>query len=155
MKGHKTVGLALSVRAVIVAAAVAASPARAQNWTSSDRTAGFTVGGAYTGLFFRCGPDGKVVMIFSGFPGGLQDGGGYTVGVSVDGTVFLYEATARDGEAEGTSILVSRGSPAALSALIDALRKGRSAEISGPAGRYTIPLTDSGKALDNLRRTCG
>lgn len=155
MKGHKTVGLALSVRAVIVAAAVAASPARAQIWTASDGTAGFTVGGAYTGLFFRCGPDGKVAITFSGFPGGLQDGGGYTVGVSVDGTVFLYEATARDGEAEGTSILVSRGSPVGLSALIDALRKGRSAEISGPAGRYTVPLTDSGKALDNLRRTCG
>lgn len=155
MKGHKTAGLALSVCAVIVAAVVAALPARAQSWTASDGTAGFAVAGDYTGLSFRCRPDGEVAMIFSGFPGGLQNGDGYTVGVSVDGTAFLYEATARDGEAEGPSVLVSRGSPMGLAELIAALRKGRSAEISGPAGRYTIPLTGSGKALDNLLRTCG
>ena len=155
MKGHKTAGLAPSVCAVVVAAAVAALPARAQSWTGSDGTAGFAVAGDYTGLSFRCGSAGEIAMIFSGFPGGLQDGGGYTVGVSVDGTAFLYEATARAGKAQGTSVLVSRGSPVGLVELIAALRKGRSAEISGPAGRYTIPLTGSGKALDNLRRTCG
>lgn len=154
MTGHRTAGLVLSVCAGLVAAA-APLPARAQSWTGSDGTAGYAVGGVYTGLSFRCGSDGAVTMIISGFPGGLQDGAGYTVGVSVDGTAFLYEATARDGEAEGASILVSRGSPAGLSELIAALRKGRSVEISGPAGRYTIPLTGSGKALDKLRRTCG
>lgn len=155
VKGHKTAVLAILACAVVVTAAVAASPARAQSWTGSDGTAGFAIAGDYTGLSFRCGSDGEVAMIFSGFPGGLQDGGGYTVGVSVDGTAFLYEATARAGEADGTSILVSRGAPAGLAELIAALRKGRSAEISAPAGRYTIPLTGSGKALESLLRTCG
>lgn len=155
MKGHKTAGSALSLCTVIVVAAVASLPAGAQSWTGSDGTAGFAVAGDYTGLSFRCGPAGEVAMIFSGFLGGLQDGGGYTVGVSVDGTAFLYEATARAGEADGTSVLVSRGSPAGLAELIAALRKGRSVEISGPAGRYTLPLIGSGKALDKLRQTCG
>ncbi len=155
MTGYQTAGLALSVCAVIVAAAGAVLPAKAQSWTWSDETAGFADAGGYTGLSFRCGPDGEIAMIFSGFPGGLQDGGGYTVGVSVDGLAFLYEATARDDEAEGASILVSRGSLAGLAELIAALRKGRSAEISGPAGRYTIPLTGSGKALEALQRICG
>jgi len=155
VKGRETAGLAILACVVIAAAAVPALPARAQSWTGSDGTAGFAVAGDYTGLSFRCGPDGEVVMIFSGFPGGLQDGSGYTVGVSIDGTAFLYEATAREGEADGTSVLVSRGSPVGLAELIAALRKGRSAEISGPAGRYTIPLTGSGKALDNLQLTCG
>ncbi|HEY9056421.1 MAG TPA: hypothetical protein VIN77_04655 [Aurantimonas sp.] len=154
MKGRQAAGLALLVGAVILVAALAAFPARAQIWTASDGTAGYAVAGDYTGLSFRCGPDG-IAMIFSGFPGKLQDGGGYTVGVSVDGTAFLYEATARAGEADGTSILVSRGAPAGLAELIAALRKGRSVEISGPAGRYTVPLTGSGKALDKLRQTCG
>lgn len=154
MKGRETTGLAILACAVI-AAAVPALPVRAQSWTGSDGTAGFAVAGDYTGLSFRCGSAGEIAMIFSGFPGGLQDGGGYTVGVSVDGTAFLYEATARAGKTQGTSVLVSRGSPMGLAELIAALRKGRSAEISGPAGRYTIPLTGSGKALDNLRRTCG
>lgn len=144
-----------AIRAVIVAATLVASPVRAQSWMASDATAGFAVDGGYTGLSFRCGPAGDVAMIFSGFGGGLQNGEIYTVAVSVDGTAFLFDATARRGEGAEPSRLVQESSLASLSGLIEALRRGRTAEISGPAGHYTVPLTGSGKALAALRERCG
>lgn len=154
MKEHKRAGPHDGVRAVIMAVTLVASPVKAQSWATSDATAGFAVDGNYTGLSFRCGPAGGVAMIFSGFPGELQNGEIYTVAGSVDGTAFLFQATAREGEGAEPSRLVKESSLASLSGLIEALRKGRTVGISGPAGHYTVPLTGSGKALAVLRERC-
>jgi hypothetical protein len=144
----------------VAAALMSAVPASAQNWSASDRTAGLTVNGRFTGLALTCTTSGSVEIVFSGFPARLEAGSTYTVPLTVDGTAFLYEAQARDGgERDGGerdfSELVHVASMGELSGLLDALSSGRSAEISSPAGRYIVPLASSSRALETLRRRCG
>lgn len=130
------------------------APSQAQTWKGSARDAGLSVGGAYNGLAFRCLGNGRAAMIFSGFPGRLQLGETYTVGVSVDGVAELFRAEAAGG-ADGDFSLVGNGPLAAFAGVISRLREGRSAEISGPGGRYVLPLRGSGKALETFTGGCG
>jgi hypothetical protein len=139
----------------VAAALIVAVPASAQTWSASERTAGLTVDGAFTGLALTCTTSGSIEMVFSGFPARLEAGNTYTVPVTVDGTAFLYEAEARDGGERGFSTLVHFASMGELSGLLDALASGRSAEISSPAGRYVVPLAGSSRALETFRRRCG
>ena len=46
-------------------------------------------------------------------------------------------------------------SDAEAASLVDALRRGRTAEVATPAGRYELPLSGSAKALDTLAQSQG
>lgn len=140
---------------VLAALLPVASPAGAQTWTFAERTAGLTVNGSFTGLSFTCAGSDSVEVTFSGFPAHLEAGTTYTVPVSVEGTAFLLSATARDGGERAFSALVHVASTDALSGLLEALARGRTAEISSPAGPYVVPLAGSGRALEALRLECG
>ncbi len=130
------------------------SGAKAQNWKGSAADAGLSVGGAYNGLSFRCLGNGRVAMVVSGFPGQLQRGETYTIGVSVDGVAQLFRPKAV-GSVDGGFSLVDDGSLSVFADLISRLRQGKAAEISGPGGRYVVPLRGSGKALDIFAGGCG
>ena len=127
---------------------------KAQSWKGSAADAGLNVGGAYNGLSFRCLGSGRAAMIVSGFPGQLQLGETYTVAVSVDGVAQLFRAKAAGNPAVGFS-LVDDGSLSDFADLIARLRQGKTAEISGPGGRYLVPLRGSGKALETFAGGCG
>ncbi|MBC6715239.1 hypothetical protein H9Q09_03425 [Aurantimonas sp. DM33-3] len=142
--------LALSAGAALLLAAVA--PALGQSWRSDGAVAGFTAGAGFTGLTFRCAGAGRVTVRFSGFPGRLQAGQAHTVVATVDDTAFVLDTIARD--AGSGSILVAEGTLAARAGFIEALRKGRSVEVAGPAGRYGLPLTGSGDALAAFTTGC-
>ena len=116
--------------------------------------AGFSVGGAYSGLSFRCLGSGRAAIIASGFPGQLQPGETYTLAVSVDGVAQLFRAKAV-GDLEGGFNLVDDGSLSVFADLVSRLRQGKTAEISGPGGRYLVPLRGSGKALETFAAGCG
>ena len=128
-------------------------PLRAQSWKGSAGDAGFSVDGDYNGLSFRCLGDRRAAIVFSGFPGRLQLGETYTVGVSVDGMAQLFQAKAA-GRADGGFSLVDEGPFSAFADLIAQLRKGKSVEVSGPGGRYVVPLGGSGKALEIFATGC-
>ncbi len=130
-----------------------ALPSKAQSWKGSAREAGLSVGGVYNGLSFRCLGNGRAAMVFSGFPARLQLGETYTVGVSVDGVAQLFRAKAA-GNADGGFSLVDDGPFSVFADLISQLRKGTSVEISGPGGRYVVPLRGSGKALETFVGGC-
>ncbi|MEF2553612.1 hypothetical protein VQ042_20040 [Aurantimonas sp. A2-1-M11] len=131
----------------------AGAPALGQSWRSDGAVAGFAAGAGFTGLSFRCVAAGQLAISFSGFPGRLQAGQPHTVVATVDDTAFVLQTTARDG-GEG-SILVAESTLAGQAGFIEALRKGRSVEVAGPVGRYTLPLTGSGDALAALGQNCG
>ncbi|MDX1730043.1 MAG: hypothetical protein R3184_02785, partial [Aurantimonas coralicida] len=120
---------------------------------SDGAVAGFTAGAGFTGLTFRCATAGRVTVSFSGFPGRLQAGQAHTVVATVDDTAFVLEAIAHD--AGSGSILMAEGTLAARAGFIEALRKGRSVEVAGPVGRYSLPLTGSGDALAAFMQGCG
>ncbi|MEP0510806.1 MAG: hypothetical protein ABJD38_19005, partial [Aurantimonas coralicida] len=96
---------------------------------------------------------GRVTVRFSGFPGRLQAGQAHTVVATVDDTAFVLDTIARD--AGSGSILMAEGTLAARAGFIEALRKGRSVEVAGPVGRYSLPLTGSGDALAAFTQGCG
>ncbi len=141
---------ALWTGAALLLAAVV--PALGQSWRSDGAVAGFTAGAGFTGVTFRCAAAGRVTVSFSGFPGRLQAGQAHTVVATVDDTAFVLEAIARD--AGSGSILVVDGALAARAGFIEALRKGRSVEVAGPLGRYSLPLTGSGDALAAFTQGC-
>ena len=130
----------------------AAVPALGQSWRSDGAVAGFTAGAGFTGLTFRCASAGRVTVRFSGFPGRLQAGQAHTVVATVDDTAFVLDTIARD--AGSGSILMAEGTLAARAGFIEALRKGRSVEVAGPVGRYSLPLTGSGDALAAFTQGC-
>ncbi|UIJ71620.1 hypothetical protein [Aurantimonas sp. HBX-1] len=140
---------------VLAAALAAAPPASAQSWAVAGRTAGFKVGGSFTGLALTCVAPGRVELTFSGFPAHLPTGGDYTVPVSVDGTAFIFETEARDGSERDFSTLVHVAPASEMTALLDALAQGRAAEVASPAGRYVVPLAGSGRAVEAFRQLCG
>ena len=144
-------GVAIALAAILSVAA----PASDQTWTFSERTAGLTVNGAFTGLSLTCAGSDNVEVTFSGFPAHLEAGTTYTVPVSVEGTAFLLESQARDGGERAFSALVHVASASDLSGLLEALASGRTAEISSPAGPYVVPLAGSGRALETFRLRCG
>ena len=125
-------------------------PLRAQTWAGSASEAGLSVGGELTGVSFRCLGGGRTRLIFSGFSSRLQPGTTYTVALTIDGTAYLYATKADDS---GYALTVE-DTASAYASLIEALRKGRSAEVSAPAGRYQVPLRGSGDALARFSRQC-
>lgn len=121
------------------------------------RSAGYGANGAFEGLWFSCeaaGP-GVLRLIVAG-PGWRFDHAlDQTVVASVDGTAYLFSSMPEARPEGGGDRLVHAAPAAAFEPLIAALTKGRRVEISTPAGRYSLPLGGSGKALAALKAGCG
>ncbi|MER0239578.1 hypothetical protein [Fulvimarina sp. MAC8] len=126
--------------------------AGAQTWRNNGTTSGFYADGRPNGIFLRCsGP--SMTVNFTGYDALLPNGTSYRVGISIDGIARLFRT--RSYNVRGRSILVHQDSLANLRPLIDDLRKGKTAEITTPAGRYNVPLAGSGAALGALLERCG
>lgn len=132
----------------------AAEPGSTQEWISGEGTAGLSVNGSYAGISFQCVGDARARLVFSGFPGALQEGRTYTVVATVDGTSFMFNAAAEGGAPRFDSILVETRTLSELASFLDMLKKGAGAEVAGPAGRYTVPLRGSGAALEAFLADC-
>ena len=135
-------------------------PASAAGWRSDAsgagaRTAGYADGGGFETIWLSCAGSspGRLTLRFSGFAAGLPLDTAYTVVVSADGIAFLQETrpVPRTG---GGHDLARTAAFADVQPLIDALKKGKTVEVSAPAGRTTLPLTGSGKALTALEAGC-
>ena len=126
------------------------------NAAAGARSAGYGANGVFEGLWFSCeaaGP-GVLRLIVAG-PGWRFDHAlDQTVVASVDGTAYLF-STRPEARPEGGDRLVRAAPAAEFEPLIAALAKGRRVEISAPAGRYSLPLGGSGKALAALKAGCG
>lgn len=145
-----TAGIARSIGLALAVVLAYPAPLAAQSWTSSGSAAGLSVDGGYNGLSFACTGAGRAQVVFSGFGQRLQPNASYTVALSVDGVASLYQASANAG---GTALLVDQPIDS-LKPVIEQLRKGRAAEVSGPAGRYDVPLKGSGAALARFLDAC-
>ncbi|SMC59413.1 hypothetical protein SAMN06297251_104145 [Fulvimarina manganoxydans] len=139
--------LVLSICAVMIGA----TPGHAQVWRQNGTVAGLYVDGAPNGLFLRCA--GRSVTVnFSGFTARLPEKMTYRVGVSVDGLARILPTTSY--RLRGSSVLVHQSDIDTIRPLIEDLRRGKSVEVTTPAGRYDVPLKGSAAALDGLVRGC-
>lgn len=139
--------------------AALALPASAAGWRADQagaaRSAGYAAAGGFETLWLSCAglPPGRLAIRFSGFPAGLPLDSAYTVVVSADNLAFIQEVrpVARTGGGYDLGRTTSR---AELQPLIDSLKRGSKVEVSAPAGRRTLPLSGSGKALAALEAGC-
>lgn len=145
-----------TIAGTMAGAALLAAPlsAAAQQWRSEDGRAGFVADGRFDGLWLGCEGEG-VRLVFAAPGWDLDEGAGYTVVANVDGTAFVFSTLAEANRTSGEDELVRHASFAELAGFVAALKAGRSAEISGPTGRYTLPLAGSGRALAELENRCG
>lgn len=149
---HRPERAASRLSLAVVALVYSSVSSEAQTWRNNGTTSGFYAEGRPNGIFLRCaGP--SMTLNFTGYDAQLPNGTSYRVGVSVDGVARLFKA--RTYTVRGRSILVHEDSRANLASLIDDLRKGKTAEITTPAGRYNVPLAGSGAALGALLERCG
>jgi hypothetical protein len=136
-----------------------AGPAAADGWRADPatgaRTAGYAAGGGFSAIWLSCAglPPGRLSLRFSGFPAGLPLDAAYTVVVSANDIAFL-ETTRPVARTGGGHDLVRTASRGELQPMIEALKEGKAVEVSTPAGRVTLPLTGSGKALAALEAGC-
>ncbi|MBO0661558.1 hypothetical protein LQ948_03125 [Jiella sp. MQZ9-1] len=130
-----------------------AAPGAAASWRYAGGEAGLWVDGDFNGITLSC-RNGELAMSVFGFPERLEAGLGYTVVLDVDGTARRLRT--RPGTRRGApgSVLSVTLAGAEAKNIVDAIRRGRKAEISTPAGRYGLPLSGSAKALDRLIEAC-
>ena len=150
------IALCLLATAGLLAADAAHPAFAAEGWRAAGaRAAGYAAGGNFRAIWLSCEglPPGRLAIRFSGFPAGLPLDQAYTVVVSANDIAFLEETrpVARAGDGHD---LARTAAFAEFQPMIDALKKGSSVEISTPAGRVTLPLSGSGKALATLESGC-
>ncbi|TFF19907.1 hypothetical protein E3C22_19810 [Jiella endophytica] len=143
--------LILVIATLALAALMPVRPGLAAGWRFANGQAGLWADGAFNGLVVGCG-EGGVSFDFFGFPARLEAGTSYSVVVTVDGTARRLRAKADGGQGVGSTLSATLGGQEAAD-LIEALGRGRKAEVATPAGRYDLPLAGSSKALDALRRS--
>lgn len=132
----------------------AASPASAASWRFAGGEAGLWVDGEFNGLVVGCRGE-ALSLSFFGFAARLQPDTTYSVVVTVDDTARRYRAKPGQRPGARRQALVTAISGNAAADLVEALRKGRKAEVATPAGRYDLPLSGSAKALDALVAASG
>lgn len=138
----------------LLLATLPASPALAQQWRADGARAGFAKGGALAGLVFECRPGGRLRTIVAGNGASFPADRDLTVAFDVDGTAWLRPFRA-EPEGGGASRFVREEPLAEARDLLEALRRGSSLEIAGPAGRVALPLAGSGRAIGALLERCG
>ncbi|KQT43129.1 hypothetical protein ASG43_16625 [Aureimonas sp. Leaf454] len=126
---------------------------RGAGWRWSGGRAALAGASGETIAFTCAGAPATLRLILPGFDASLQGDLDYTVVVTVDGTAFRRTTRAVRG-AGGRRDLVETARPTELLPLVDALAAGSKAEIASPAGRETLTLRGSGKALQALKAAC-
>ncbi|ORE91428.1 hypothetical protein ATO4_18899 [Aurantimonas sp. 22II-16-19i] len=145
---------ALLAAGVSLGLAMAVVPVEAAGWRFVAGEAGLWVDGGLNGLAVGCGPQGLSLSVF-GFPARLETGTLHSVVVTIDGTARRFRARAGQRPGAPGSALTATLSGFEAESLVDALRRGRTAEVATPAGRYELPLSGSAKALDALGQSPG
>ncbi|MBO0904952.1 hypothetical protein [Jiella sonneratiae] len=145
---------AAAALAAICLAVAPASAASAAGWRYEAGQAGLWTGGGFNGLALRCS-GGALSLAFFGFPVRLESGLSYTVVVTVDGTARRFRTRPSQRRGAAGSTLSTELSGQAAADFVEALKRGRKAEVATPAGRYDLPLAGSGKALDALAKAGG
>lgn len=133
---------------------VFAQAALAQEWRAQGPLAGFTLAGKPAGLVFECAPGGRLRTLVAGNGAGFPGDRDLTLVLSVDGTARLLPVRA-EADPAGGSRFARSDSLAEAEPLLAALRRGRSLEVSSPAGRMVLPLRGSERALAQLLTRCG
>ncbi|MBP0614915.1 hypothetical protein [Jiella mangrovi] len=143
----------LRALAILLVLLLSAMPAAAAAWRFDAGEAGLWVDGQFNGFVVGCSGS-AVTLSFFGFPARLETGMVYSVVVTIDGTARRFRAKAGTRPGAPGSALVASISGGEAATLIDALRRGRKAEIAAPAGRYDLPLAGSSKALGAMGASC-
>ncbi|WP_163461224.1 hypothetical protein [Jiella pacifica] len=132
----------------------APSPAYAAGWRFAGGEAGLWADGGFNGLAVGC--QGRALSLsFFGFAARLQPAMTYSVVLTVDDTARRFRARPERRAGAPRQALVASVSGETAVDLVEALRKGRKAEVATPAGRYDLPLSGSAKALDALVASSG
>ncbi len=144
--------------AILVALLLAAGSAGAQEWRSAGMGEGarafFAQGGRAAGVEIACLPGGQLEVRAAGNGARFPRDRDVTVVLSVDGTAYAGSARVEDEARGGGSRFVRTVAREEANALLAALRRGRSVEVSSPAGFIRLPLTGSGRALGALAPGC-
>lgn len=132
------------------------SGAQAQGWRAEGEGSGIVAGtvveGALAGLRLSCA-DGGIEIRLTHNGAAFERGREHTVIVTVDGVPHILAMQATSGTA-GDDFLTAQGWNAA-EPLLSALARGREVEVSGPSGRYRLPLSGSARSILALREGCG
>lgn len=139
---------------VLACTASCGGGASAAGWRFVEGEAGLWVDGGFNGLVVGC--SGSALSLgFFGFPARFPSETTHSVVVTIDGTARRFRARAGQRAGAPGSFLSTSLSGAAAGQFVEALRKGRAAEIATPSGRYDLPLSGSAKALDALKEVTG
>ncbi|WP_279482696.1 hypothetical protein [Aureimonas sp. SK2] len=144
--------------AVLTAVLLAAGGAAAQEWRSAGTGEGarafFAKGGRPAGVEIACLSGGRLDVTAAGNGARFPRDRVVTLVLSIDGAAFVGPARVEDEATGGGSRFVRPVAADEAGALLAALRKGRSLEVSSPAGFMRLPLTGSGRALAALGPAC-
>ena len=130
--------------------------AAAQGWAARPGApvAGSLVDGVFAGLRVECAGSGRLRIVVSHNGRRFDPARVHTVVLSIDGAATILEMRSASSGRDGDDDLAYETDLAGASALLDALAAGRAVEVSGPAGRYTLGLSGSSRALEPVRAAC-
>lgn len=147
----------LALLCALFAGLSASSEAKAQGWATRPDApiAGTLIEGTFAGLRVECTGAGRVRIVVSHSGRRFDPGRAHTVVLSIDGAATILEMRAASSGRDGDDDLAHETDMRGAAPLLDALGAGRAVEISGPAGRYTLGLSGSSRALATVRTACG
>ncbi|WP_061937482.1 hypothetical protein [Aureimonas sp. AU22] len=148
------------MRLVLVALVLSgvAGSAVAQEWRSTGKGEGgaafFSRDGRPAGARITCLPGGRIAITAAGNGARFPADRPVTLVISVDGMGFSGEARVEPEGPGGGSRFVRVVESGETAAILAALKRGKSVEVSSPAGFMRLPLRGSGKAISALAPVC-
>lgn len=143
---------------VLLVLAGSTVPALSQEWRASGRGEGarayFTLKGRPAGAEIACLPGGRLGVTAAGNGARFPADRPVTLVLSVDGMAYAGEARVETEGAGGGSRFVRTVEGKDAASLLAALKRGRSLEVSSPAGHVRLPLAGSGRAIAALAPAC-
>ncbi|WP_294645101.1 hypothetical protein [uncultured Aureimonas sp.] len=143
---------------VLLVLAGSTVPALSQEWRASGRGEGarayFTLKGRPAGAEIACLSGGRLGVTAAGNGARFPADRPVTLVLSVDGMAYAGEARVEPEGAGGGSRFVRTVEGKDAASLLAALKRGKSLEVSGPAGHVRLPLTGSGRAIAALAPAC-
>ncbi len=133
--------------------------AAAQQWQSAGKGEGarafFSQGGKPAGIEIACRSGGRLAITAAGNGARFPADRPATLVLSIDGMAFSGEARVESEPRGGGSRFVRETDAGEASALLSALKRGKSLEVSSLAGFMRLPLGGSGRALGAFGAACG